>query len=133
MHDSDTPFNPLAQDGITIETGDGTKVVLPAGCCQGGCGCEPTPLANDAHAVVISIPVGFTPYDLSATGTPVQDGGKVIGNIPAGGVEQFESLTLTVGELKELFGSTFCRGNYEDTKAQLRRSRRELAELRQPK
>lgn len=133
MQDFDSPFNPLGQGGPTIDTGDGQQVVLPDGCCNGGCGCEPLPVANDSHAVVIKVPVGFTPYDLNAPGTPVMDGEQCIGQIPAGGYEQFEPLTLTVGELKELFLSTLSRGNYADTKAHLRRIRRELIDLRQPK
>ncbi len=129
MHDQNTPFNP--HDIITgprIVKVDGVDTLLPAGCCQSGCGCGTT-LALDSHAVLIKVPVGFTPYDLNAPGTPIMDGDTCIGEHPAGGEEQFEDLYLTVGQLKELFGATLCRGNYQDTIAQLRRVRRELPDL----
>lgn len=72
----------------------------------------------DTIQVVIQVPVGFAPLASDAPGRPILEDGKP-GGEDRSGEEVFEYLTLTVGQLKELFVARLLRGDYVDTRREL--------------
>jgi len=85
--------------------------------CSGNCDtCSNDSI--DSTQVTIQVPVGFAPLANDAPGKPIMENGECVGE-DRSGEEVFESLTLTVGQLKELFVSRLTSGDYVDTRREL--------------
>jgi hypothetical protein len=130
MQDFQTPFNPHATEPQRVQTTSGEVLVRPE-CCGSVCSpdCVVTPEAKDTDIVNLKIPVGHQCPDPAdeANWEPVIENGVQIGQTLKSG-EIYDTLTLTVGQLKDLaLGRIFvAAGNYGDTQAVISQVRQAL-------